>query len=57
MEDESQLGFGSFTTQELSRMLFWLMVVGYSLRALEVRLELQSSMDIDSLPSGLVPYK
>ena len=39
---------------ELARLLYWLMVVGYSLRALEVRFDMESSMDLppgDAFPS------
>eukprot|EP00241_Pyramimonas_parkeae_P012562 CAMPEP_0114236192 /NCGR_PEP_ID=MMETSP0058-20121206/6701_1 /TAXON_ID=36894 /ORGANISM="Pyramimonas parkeae, CCMP726" /LENGTH=276 /DNA_ID=CAMNT_0001348101 /DNA_START=302 /DNA_END=1132 /DNA_ORIENTATION=- len=41
------------TTVELARMLYWLMVVGYSLRTMEVKLEMERSLDIP--PTGQSP--
>lgn len=33
---------------ELARLLYWLMVVGYSLRSMEVRLDMEVTMDCDA---------
>lgn len=44
-----------FTNQELSNMLFWLMVVGYTLRTLEVNRDMDDAMDSKSQGHGLLP--
>lgn len=45
------------TTVEMARMLYWLMVVGYSLRTLEVRIDMERAMElpISPAPKGLPP--
>lgn len=45
------------TTVEMARMLYWLMVVGYSLRTLEVRYDMERAMElpISPAPRGLPP--
>ncbi|KAF8061980.1 hypothetical protein HT031_004240 [Scenedesmus sp. PABB004] len=42
------------TAQELAKLMFWLMVVGYSLRGMEVKLEVERSVSFAAKPgSGL----
>lgn len=45
------------TNVEMARMLYWLMVVGYSLRTLEVRYDMERAMElpISPAPKGLPP--
>jgi hypothetical protein len=38
------------TAQELGKLMFWLMVVGYTLRGMEVRLDMEGALDL--LPRG-----
>lgn len=40
------------TANELAKLLFWLMVVGYSLRTLEVRFDMELSLDIPPTDFG-----
>ena len=42
-------GLGECTSQELSKLLVWLLVVGYQLRVLEVRLDLEATMLVSSM--------
>lgn len=45
------LGEATSSSQvELARLLFWLMVVGYNLRTLEVRFDMEQTM---MLPTGI----
>ncbi len=49
-DDDSPVdGFGECTSQELSKLLVWLLVVGYQLRVLEVRLDLEATMLVSSM--------
>lgn len=52
-DDLSSVDLGEATSSsqvELARLLFWLMVVGYNLRTLEVRFDMEQTM---MLPSGV----
>ena len=56
-------GFGECTSQELSKLLVWLLVVGYQLRVLEVRLDLEATMlvssmdEVGSFAASSMPHK
>lgn len=45
-DDAAELAASSNTSSssELARLLYWLMVVGYSLRAIEVRFDMERSL-------------
>jgi len=55
--DELKNADTSSSTVELARMLYWLLVVGYSLRTMEVRFEMERSLGLppSSAPSELPP--
>lgn len=40
------------TAQELAKVMFWLMVVGYTLRGMEVRWDVERSISVPSRPSA-----
>ena len=40
------------TNTELSRMMYWVMVVGYSLRTMEVKFELENNLATRASPEG-----
>ncbi|KAK9851340.1 hypothetical protein WJX84_009372 [Apatococcus fuscideae] len=48
-DDGAAEGLGECTSQELSKLLVWLLVVGYQLRVLEVRLDLEATMLVSSM--------
>lgn len=58
-EDDWRKGDSDCTAVELSQLLSWLMVVGYHLRMLEVRLDMRTSFELplsdDRPPPGLPP--
>lgn len=47
--DELKTTSNESTAVELARMLYWLMVVGYSLRTIEVRFDMETMMDLPSV--------
>jgi len=54
--DAEELKAASETTApELARLLYWLMVVGYSLRTMEVRFEMNRSMGLPPSAPELPP--
>ena len=50
--DGLALARGSMNAPELARLLYWLLVVGYSLRTIEVRFDLDAQLGLP--PSALV---
>jgi len=58
-DEESRKDSSETNVPELARSLYWVMVVGYSLRTMEVRMDMQSSLGlpptVQSEPSGLPP--
>ena len=51
-EFEMQSAISETTATELGKLLYWLMVVGYSLRSLEVRLDMGLTLGADSATNG-----
>lgn len=59
MEEEAwQGGMSDCTAEELSQLMYWLLITGYELRSLEQRLNLTRTLDLppaDREPPSLPP--
>lgn len=53
-EEDWKSGSSDCTAVEMAQLLYWLLIVGYQLRTLEVRLDMRSQLELPppSLPPG-----
>jgi hypothetical protein len=54
-QDQLRRAQSECNTQELGRLMFWLMVVGYTLRGMEVRLDMEGSLGAKAKDGGDAP--